>query len=195
MATVISGYPEDIYDGRHLRRRTNETRVLSAVLECFAEGNLSPTAAEVADRAGVSERSVFRYFSDTEEMAVAAVRFAVATAEARVDLDNLPEDLAERVTLFCRNRVVSYEMYGSVAMALGSRLHMTEAHALHLELNEGQARQTLAFFEADLERMDDAGGTLRSIEAMTSYDAYLMFTPPAEHAVDEMAAAVLKLLS
>ena len=60
-------------DGRSARRDRNKTAVLDAVLELFQEGSLSPGPVEVAQRCGLSPRSVYRYFDDADELVRAAV--------------------------------------------------------------------------------------------------------------------------
>lgn len=60
-------------DGRRARRDRNRDAVLDAVIELFAEGTLLPSAADVAERSGVSPRSVFRYFADTDDLVRAAI--------------------------------------------------------------------------------------------------------------------------
>lgn len=62
-----------IADGRTARRDRNRELVLDAVLALFAEGHLSPAPQEVAERSGVSLRSVFRYYEDTGALLRAAM--------------------------------------------------------------------------------------------------------------------------
>ena len=47
--------------------------MVDALLSLYDEGELRPGAAEIAARAGVSERSVFRHFEDLEALAQAAI--------------------------------------------------------------------------------------------------------------------------
>jgi AcrR family transcriptional regulator len=47
---------------------------VAAVLELLDEGELRPTAERVAQRAGVSERSIFQHFRDREALFVAVAR-------------------------------------------------------------------------------------------------------------------------
>jgi AcrR family transcriptional regulator len=67
-------------DGRTARRDRNRDAVLDAVLDLFAEDALAPSAVQVAERSGVSLRSVYRYFDDTDEL----VRAGIARSRARV---------------------------------------------------------------------------------------------------------------
>ena len=62
-------------DGRKLRSQDSKRRIVAAMLELVREGRIAPTAEEVANRAEVGLRTVFRRFKDMEslyaEMAVA----------------------------------------------------------------------------------------------------------------------------
>ena len=51
-------------DGRRLRRALNREAVVDALLSLYDEGNLRPGTDRIAERAGISPRSLFRYFDD-----------------------------------------------------------------------------------------------------------------------------------
>ncbi len=53
-------------DGRRLRSEGSRRRIIAALLELVAAGDLEPSAEAVADRAQVGLRSVFRHFKDME---------------------------------------------------------------------------------------------------------------------------------
>lgn len=55
-------------DGRHLRSVNSRARILQAMLELVQEGNPDPRAEDVAARAGVGLRTVFRLYSDMESV-------------------------------------------------------------------------------------------------------------------------------
>jgi TetR/AcrR family transcriptional regulator of autoinduction and epiphytic fitness len=59
-------------DGRLARSERSRRAVVSALLDLFDEGNLRPTAAQIAERAGVSLRSVFQHFESLESLFAAA---------------------------------------------------------------------------------------------------------------------------
>ncbi|HEY5110349.1 MAG TPA: TetR/AcrR family transcriptional regulator [Acidimicrobiales bacterium] len=65
--------PEPSVDGRSAIRDRNRNAVLDAVLDLFSEDNLSPGPDEVALRAGLSVRSVYRYFDDHDSLSRAAI--------------------------------------------------------------------------------------------------------------------------
>lgn len=55
-------------DGRVRRGAQNRGRILDALYALVGEGELQPTAEQVARRAGVGERTVFRHFEDMETL-------------------------------------------------------------------------------------------------------------------------------
>ena len=59
---------EPTSDGRTARRDRNRDAVLDAVLDLFGEDSLAPAPAEVAERSGVSLRSVYRYYEDRDAL-------------------------------------------------------------------------------------------------------------------------------
>src|SRR5258707_9072776 len=53
-------------DGRFVRSIRTRYAVVDALLDLLGEGDLRPTAARIAERAGVSLRIVFHHFDDLE---------------------------------------------------------------------------------------------------------------------------------
>src|SRR5258708_37000395 len=53
-------------DGRLARSARTRHAVVDALLDLLGEGDLRPTAARIAERAGVSLRIVFHHFDDLE---------------------------------------------------------------------------------------------------------------------------------
>ena len=60
-------------DGRRARAERNRDAVVEAILDLLCEGVQHPTAEAIAERSGVSVRSVFRHFDDLESLHAAAV--------------------------------------------------------------------------------------------------------------------------
>ena len=62
-----------VTDGRSLRRARSYEAVVEAILDLLSEGEVQPTAKAVAERSGVSLRTVFRLFDDVETLNAAAL--------------------------------------------------------------------------------------------------------------------------
>ena len=91
-------------DGRTARGQRTRDGVVEALLALQEEGELSPTAQQVAARAGVALRTVFGHFSDMETLwAQAGQRELVKLVSLTIPVDaELPLD--ERIELFCLSR-------------------------------------------------------------------------------------------
>lgn len=109
-------------DGRTRRRRRNVDAVLDAVVELAHEGMLDPTSEEIADRAGVSHRSIYRYFESRNSLLEAAMARAFDSVAPRLFFSPVGEgDLDDRIEQFVDARVATYRAFRDVARAAYSR--------------------------------------------------------------------------
>lgn len=99
----------DHVDGRVQRSRRSRQRILDAMLELVQQGELHPTGQQIADRARVGLRSVFRHFEDMETL-FAELRERVER-ELRPQLvgPRLEGSLAQRLRAFARVRARIFE--------------------------------------------------------------------------------------
>src|SRR3954464_1961601 len=97
-------------DGRNLRAERTRTGLASAYLDLLTEGDLRPTAERVAERAGVSPRSVFKHFPDREDLFAAASRLQEERVAELIGDINPSLPLCERLDLFVtqRSRVLEF---------------------------------------------------------------------------------------
>src|SRR5665213_888534 len=104
-------------DGRRLRRSRNREAVVDALLALYSEGNLDPSAADVAERSGLSPRSLFRYFTDVDDLARAAIarQYALLMPLAVIALD-LDAPLEVRAKSLAERRVNVFETAGKVGL-------------------------------------------------------------------------------
>jgi TetR/AcrR family transcriptional regulator of autoinduction and epiphytic fitness len=104
-------------DGRTVRAERTRHALVDSLLGLLDEGHVKPTAAEIAERAGVSERSVFQHFPDREALfeAVAREQYNRVMPTLRPIDSSLP--LPERIEQFTEQRSRLYEMVGGVRRA------------------------------------------------------------------------------
>lgn len=92
-------------DGRVLRGQRNREAIVDAMVEMYGQGNLRPTAAQVAEAAGLSTRSVYHHFADMK----ALVLEVSSRTEARVKIPDFEAmstlPTAERVSAFAEHRL------------------------------------------------------------------------------------------
>jgi len=106
-----TGDPVDQHiDGRTLRRSRNRMSVITALLDLIREGNLEPGAAEIAERAGVSHRSVFRYFDDLDDLVRTAIAHQFADAAELAAVPDLGTgSLDDRVAALVDSRLALFQ--------------------------------------------------------------------------------------
>lgn len=96
-------------DGRVRRSEKSREAIVGALFELVGEGVLQPTAQQVAERAGVGLRSVFRHFADMESL------FAALDARLRTEADPILREtlpagsLRERTLALVRRRARLFE--------------------------------------------------------------------------------------
>ena len=95
-------------DGRRARREQNVDAVVDAMLDLLGEGHLTPGAAAVAERSGVSLRSVFRYFDDMDSLTERAIARQMERAAPLFDLLDDDGPLDVRAGRLASHRAVQY---------------------------------------------------------------------------------------
>jgi TetR/AcrR family transcriptional regulator, regulator of autoinduction and epiphytic fitness len=123
-----------VTDGRVLRGARTRSGIVQALLDLLNDGVLTPTAAQIADRAGVSVRSVFQHFADMEALygdLAAEQRERIAPLLAGLER---PELLADRIAALVTQRSELFETIAPVRHAIGTRAF--ESAALQERLTE-----------------------------------------------------------
>ncbi|MEM8705351.1 MAG: TetR/AcrR family transcriptional regulator [Actinomycetota bacterium] len=162
-------------DGRRARRDRNRETVVDAILRLYREGNVSPSLDEIAERSGVSHRSVFRYFEDLDELYRVAIERHYVTLEPHLELDAAPaDDLEGRVVQFVDHRLALYELAAPVARV--GRMHALQNDLLKDNLARNRSRlrrQARAHFRPDLDRLgaDDADGLTHAMTTLLTFEA------------------------
>lgn len=157
-------------DGRVRRAQRSGQAIVEALMELVGSGVLEPTAQQVAERAGVGIRTVFRRFSDMESL--------FAEMDARLQAEAVPilvggrpdGSLTERVRGLIRQRVAFFERIAPYKRS-GNRKRwrspfLRERHALL-----GRAlRADLVRWLPELERASAA--TMDALDLVTSFEAW-----------------------
>ena len=104
-------------DGRTARSVRSRQAVVEALLDLLEEGDLRPTAARIAERAGLSLRSVFQHFENLENLFAAAAEGHLARLKPLRLVVPRDRPLAERLDLFSERRAVLLEAMTPVRRA------------------------------------------------------------------------------
>jgi AcrR family transcriptional regulator len=109
-------------DGRQLRRERNREAVVEALLDLYRDGVLQPSSEEIAERSGLSPRSLFRYFDDVEDLIRAAIGRQQERVIPLIPIDAGPDaPLETKVTALVEQRFRLFETVGNAAAVMRLR--------------------------------------------------------------------------
>jgi len=183
-------------DGRRRRGEDNRARIVAAMLEIIHAGDLTPSAEQVAQRADVGLRTVFRHFQDMESLFREMSVVIMAELHAVADTPFRSEDWRERVVELVERRGWAFEKVGPFLRATSllqrRAKYMDVDHArLVAALREILKRQlppAIARDQLKLEALD----LLLSFEAWSRLRREQGLTP--KRAREVLTAAVRNLL-
>jgi TetR/AcrR family transcriptional regulator of autoinduction and epiphytic fitness len=135
-------------DGRIARGERTRQAIVEAHTALLREGVLKPTGKVIADRAGVSLRTLWLNFKDLEALLSATTTYwQLADLELRVDIDPaLP--LVDRIDSYCRQRAQRLEHLAPAARSavLGEPFSpaLVRSRAVHVARVESDIAQAFA---------------------------------------------------
>ncbi|WP_051063276.1 TetR/AcrR family transcriptional regulator [Ilumatobacter nonamiensis] len=182
----------DKADGRSLRRQRNRDAVIRSLIELIREGDLTPTVGQIADRAELSHRSVFRYFDDLNDLARTAIEteFREAWPLSRVE-DVGMGSLDERIDRIVEAQLRTLErthLLGLVARARAPEIDEVERGLKYIfDLHLDQVREQFAP-ELNVMGDDKATAIASAVAVMTWLDSYDLLRRTAGSTDAEIAA-------
>lgn len=163
-------------DGRRRRREANREAVVEALLGLFREGRLTPSTDEIAERAGISARSLFRYFDDNDAMTRTAIIRQQEHLAPLYDHGAHPKmPLPQRVERFVAGRTRLLAEMGEVGRLARARSIEQPLLAVEIARIRTVLRQQVAsLFEAELRSRStaDRATTLAALDVAASWEAY-----------------------
>ncbi len=145
-------------DGRHARRDRNRLAVLDAAIELFFEGDPQPKPEHIAERAGVSLRSLYRYYSDIPELYRAAMDRNFDRARPVILIPDLGEgSLDDRIARCVTARLKLYEVLGPAIPMARFASQQNETVRTRFDVGRDLLRQQVEkHFQPELEAMPAA---------------------------------------
>lgn len=154
-------------DGRVRRRERSGRAIVAAMVALIREGRVAPTAQQVARRAGVGIRTVFRRFSDMEDLFAEMSLRVLAEAPDLLREGRFSGDIGTRARTLVERRAGFFEHIAPFKRAANLRRWRSPfLRSGHARLVEG--------LRADLVRsLPDAPADLLDIlELLTSFEAW-----------------------
>jgi AcrR family transcriptional regulator len=173
---VSAGIETPGVDGRRARRERGRASVVDAMFALLEEGSNVPTVEAVAERAGVSASSVFRYFDSLDDLQHRTIeRYFERFAHLFVIPSIGRGDLVTRTVRLVDARLDLYDAIGPLGRLARARALDTPQLAQTLaETRATLARQVRHHFAAELTertpaRADDL---VALIDSLTSFEAW-----------------------
>jgi AcrR family transcriptional regulator len=158
-------------DGRRERGARNKEAVVSALLELYSQGEVQPPAARIAELAGVSERSVFRYFDDMEDLASCAITVQWERVRDLYETLDSSGDLTQRINSIVDHRLKLYDKVGNVMRVAVVAAYKSQVVASAVkERRLIMGRRALQQFENELKTARDVENKERILDYTLSLE-------------------------
>lgn len=156
-------------DGRRRRSENSRNRIVDAMIELVADGRITPSAEEVASRAGVGLRTVFRHFTDMESLYAAMTgRLAEHYEMWLIPFDST--DWQGQLVEVIERRTATYERLLPFKRAGDAHRHMSPAiQAEHARVLAIMRQRLRSFLPPSI--ADDAV-CFETIDLMLSFEAW-----------------------
>jgi AcrR family transcriptional regulator len=168
-----------VVDGRRARRERGRLAVTEAVIDLVFEGHVPPTTEQLAQRAGVSEASLFCYFETLDDLRDQATqryfeRYAHLFEVPRIGVGALDE----RIKAFVAARVDQHETTSPMARMMRARaLEVSHFDATLHHLRAMQSDQIRLHFEPEMAGHTPAtrDDLVATVAALTSFESWNLF--------------------
>ncbi len=169
-------YTADVADGRRARRDRNRDSVVDGLLALYQEGNLDPSSDEIASKAGLSPRSLFRYFDDIDDLCQSAITRQLDRVRDLFELDiKAGAPLAERIVALVQQRVRLFDAVGPAGQVTRMRAPFQPLLAAELAHARTVLRsQIKRCMKTELSTMTAtrAASTLAAVDVLCSFESY-----------------------
>ncbi len=184
-------------DRRRLRTERGKDLVVDALLAYFAEGDPAPGAAKIAARAGVSERSVFRYFDDLESLVAIAIERQIEHIAPVFGPPEPTGNLDARVAALAEQRLRIYDATAVTTQAAERFEPHSPAVAAAFAFRRAVLRkQVVTLFAHELAPMAPRvrAETLDAVSAAASLETIRMLRTAAGHSRSRARAITVRTL-
>lgn len=159
------------------------------------EGDLVPTAARIAERAGVSVRTLWAAFGDMEGLLGATTGYWFEADDALREAVDASAPLEHRIERFCAERVRRLENISPAARAALLKEPFSAAlRRSRLGHVERVVHDLRAAFAPELDAADEADALLDALIAATSWNAWSLLRDDLARPVDAAHAAMVRTL-
>ncbi len=166
---------ETAEDGRVARGLRTREAVIDALLDLNAEGNLTPTIEEIAERVGRTTRAIYHHFQDREALARAMAERQVEHHRELFEARPIAGTRTERIDGIVTHRAELFEVVAPARRSALVRMHASpEIQAQQTTLATHLRRGLARTFEPELSALDTdaADELLELLDLHTSWETW-----------------------
>jgi AcrR family transcriptional regulator len=184
-------------DGRRLRSERTRRLIVEAYMALVRENAQMPTAAQIAERAGYSVRSIFERFPDLTALRVAVTDYAIAEARTNAGLRDLDAPRATRIASQVDQRGRTCEQW----LPLWHVLSTDPSKSPDLDQRIAVIRQLIVMrmemmFRPELSAVSesDRRKTILALEAITTFESWARMRELYGLSVEEASAVWVRAI-
>jgi AcrR family transcriptional regulator len=162
-------------DGRRQRSERTKQTIVEAYLALLRESRHIPTAAQIAERAGYSIRSIFERFPDLHALRVAATDHAFAVGNALAAPHDVDGDRLTRLRSQVETRAHTCERW----LPLWRALNANQGESVELKMRIRLGREMIMkrfelMYQPELSSLSEVERkrTLITLEALTDFESW-----------------------
>jgi AcrR family transcriptional regulator len=181
-------------EGRRARSVRTRLAIINALRSLHEEGNLRPTAARVAERGGVSLRTVWHHFADFESLLVEAGERDFELLREYMTPIDAGQPLPTRLRQFVSQRARIYETFAPVWRAARLQEPFSPQIRRSRDRLYAVARSQLqTVFATELERLTarERAPVFNALQQLSSWTAWEGFRTELHLSVSEAEHAVM----
>jgi TetR/AcrR family transcriptional regulator, regulator of autoinduction and epiphytic fitness len=183
-------------DGRSARSERTRRAIVAAHLALIDEGDLKPTGERIAERAGVSLRTLWTNFKDMETLFAASGELVKERQDAMYRRIEPELALTERVEEFCSQRVEVLEMLAPSARASSLREPFSAQLRINRARNIARARRQIEeVFETELASATERDQLVNAITVASTWSSWSMMRDALQMPIDDAKAIMQRTVS
>lgn len=187
-----------VVDGRVARAERTRRAVVEAHISLISAGELTPTGAQIADRAGVSLRSLWGNFNDLETLFAATGAEVMRRQDAMIASIDADLPLDERLEEYCRQRARILEFIAPFARSSEIRAPFSrELQRNRVRYLHGVRSEIEALFAGELTGLDvaDRREVLQALGITVTWPTWVSLRDVMRLSIPEATAVMTRMVA
>jgi AcrR family transcriptional regulator len=180
-------------DGRSARSQRTRDAVVESLLAWLRDGNLRPTAKDIADRAGISVRSVYVHFDDLDDLFCAAAQRQGQELAGLIREIPIDQAFEARLEQLVAQRARAFERVMPIKRAAALQEPFSKTLSMLLDgMRRYQRAEIERVFAAEIERIPVAERmpALRAADLLAVEETWSYLRTHGRLTIDETVATV-----